>query len=183
LQEFTNWTVKTIREDRYIGSWMEERKFDWIPLVSKTLSNIIDNGKTVLVVSDEKREWFLKYILTNINKDTNSRPLLPVLDFNCISHNFKNVSSESDIELVKDMLDLAFPNGYIFWYIGKSHNKKAILPKISNNSFLWLLDEDVPNSFSMKSTDETLDMKFLQLYRLFDQTLDAVLFAQIEVDK
>jgi hypothetical protein len=183
LQEFTNWTVKTIREDKYIGSWMEERKFDWIPLVSKTISNVIDNSKTILVISDEKRDWLLKYILININKDTNLRPLLPILDFNCISHDFKNISLESNIELIRDMLDIAFPNGYIFWYIGKSHNKKAVLPKMSNNSFLWLLDENVPNSFFMKSADEALDMKFLQLYRLFDKTLNAVLFAQIAIDK
>jgi len=183
LQEFTNWTVKTIREDKYIGSWMEERKFDWIPLVSKTLLNIIESGKTVLVITDESRDWFLKYILSNINKDPNQRPLLSFLDFDCVSHNFKNVIKESDIELVQDMLDISFPNGYIFWYIGKSSNKKAILPKVSANSFLWLFDEDVTNSFVLKSTDETLDMKLLQLYRLFKKTLDAALFADIEVDK
>jgi len=183
LQEFTNWTVKTIREDKYIGSWLEERKFDWIPLVSKTLLNIIDSGKTVLVVSDEQRDWFLKYILSNINKDPNQRPLLPFFDFECAAHNFSNISKESDVELIQDMLDLSFPNGYIFWYIGKSSSKKAVLPKVTNNSFLWLFDEDVPNSFVLKSTDETLDMKLLQLYRLFNKTLDATLFAQIEVDK
>ena len=183
MQEFTNWTVKTIREDKYIGSWLEERKFDWIPLVSKTLLNIIDSGKTVLIVSDEQRNWFLKYILSNINKDPNQRPLLPFFDFECIAHNFSNISKESDIELIQDMLDLSFPNGYIFWYIGKSSSKEAVLPKVSNNSFLWLFDEDVPNSFVLNSTDETLDMKLLQLYRLFNKTLDATLFAQIEVDK
>ena len=183
MQEFTNWTVKTIRDDRYIGSWMEERKFDWIPLVAKTLTNIIDNGKTVLVITDESREWFLKYILSNINKDSNARPLLPFFDFNCIAHSFSDISYETDIEHIKDMLEISYPNGYIFWYIGKSHSKKAILPKVSHNSFLWLLDENMTNSFSLKSTDETLDMKLLQLYRLFNKTLDATLFAQIEVDK
>jgi len=183
LQEFTNWTVKTIREDRLITSWMEERKFDWIPLVSKIITNIIDNGKTVLVVTDEPRSWFLTYILSKINEDKNARPLLPFLDFACVSKNFSSISKDSDVELIKDMLDLSFPNGYIFWYIGKSHSKSAILPKVSKNSFLWLFDEDVPNSFTLKSTDETLDMKLLQLYRLFNKTLDAALFAQIEVDK
>jgi hypothetical protein len=183
LQEFTNWTVKSIREDKYIGSWMEERKFDWIPLISKTLQNVIDGGKTVLIVSDEPRSWFLKYILSNINKDGSKRPLLPFLDFECTGHNFSNIPKESDIAIIQDMLDLAFPNGYIFWYIGKGSSMKAILPKLSHNSFLWIFDEDASNSFNLRSDDETLDMKLLQLYRLFDKTLDATLFAQIEVDK
>ncbi len=183
MQEFTNWTVKTIREDRLITSWMEERKFDWIPLVSNTITNILDKGKTVLVVSDEPREWFLHYILLKINEDTSSRPLLPFLNFNDVAKMFNSMTNDRELELIKDMLEITFPNGYIFWYIGTSHNKKAILPKVSNNSFLWLLDEDVPNSFSLKSTDETLDMKLLQLYRLFDKTLSATLYAQIAVDK
>jgi hypothetical protein len=81
------------------------------------------------------------------------------------------------------MLDISFPNGYVFWYIGRSNSKKAVLPKVTNNSFLWLFDEDFQNSFNLQSSDETLDMKLMQLFRLFDKTIDATLFAEIEVDK
>lgn len=183
MQEFTNWTVKTIREDRYIGSWMEERKFDWIPIVAKTISNIIDRGKSVLVVTDDERDWFLKYVLTKVNSVSNNRPLLPFYDYDSMIKNNHKLSSEDEMELIKDMLDISFPNGYVFWYIGRSNSSKAVLPKVSNNSFLWLFDEDIANSFNLKSADETLDMKLLQLYRLFDKTLDATLFAEIEVDK
>jgi hypothetical protein len=183
LQEFTNWTVKTIREDRYIGSWMEERKFDWIPIVAKTITNIIERGKAVLVVTDDERDWFLNYVLTKVNSINNNRPLLPFYDYDGMIKNHHKLSSEDEMELIKDMLDISFPNGYVFWYIGRSNSRKAILPKVSKNSFLWLFDEDIANSFNLKSADETLDMKLLQLYRLFDKTLNATLFAQIEVDK
>jgi len=183
LQEFTNWTVKTIREDKFIGSWMEERKFDWIPIVSKTITNIIDKNKSILVVTDENRDWFLKYILSKINSKVNARPLLPFYDFNIFVQNSDKISDECEIELLRDMLDISFPNGYIFWYIGRSQSKKAILSKVSTNSFLWLFDEEFQNSFNLKSTDEALDMKLLQLYRLFDKSLNAALFAEIEVDK
>ena len=67
MQEFTNWTVQTIREDKLIGSWMEERKFDWIPIVSKIISNVIEKNKSILIVTDDDREWFLKYCLNNLN--------------------------------------------------------------------------------------------------------------------
>ncbi|MCK5294958.1 MAG: HobA family DNA replication regulator [Arcobacteraceae bacterium] len=183
MQEFTNWTVKTIREDRYIGSWMEERKFDWIPIVSKMVSNIIDKNRAVLIITDDDRDWFLTYILNKINSPKNDRPLLPFFDFNSFVQNADKLTTEDDIELVKDMLDISFPKGYIFWYIGRSQNKKATLAKVSKNSFLWLFDEDRQNSFNLNSHDEALDMKLFQLYRLFDKTLDATLFAQIEVDK
>lgn len=183
MQEFTNWTVKTIREDKYIGSWMEERKFDWIPIVAKTLTNIIDKGKSVLIVTDDERDWFLHYIFSKINSPKNNRPLLPFYDFKSMIQHTHKLTSDDDMELIKDMLEISFPNGYIFWYIGRSQSGKAILPKVSYNSFLWLFDEDAQNSFNLKSNDETLDMKLLQLYRLFDKTLEATLFSQIEVDK
>lgn len=183
MQEFTNWTVKTIREDKYIGSWMEERKFDWIPIVAKTLINIIEKGKSVLIVTDDDRDWFSQYIFTKINSIKNNRPLLPFYDFKSMIKNTHKLTSDDDMELVKDMLDISFPSGYIFWYIGRGQSSKATLPKVSYNSFLWLFDEDAQNSFNLRSNDETLDMKLLQLYRLFDKTLEATLFSQIEVDK
>lgn len=183
MQEFTNWTIKAIRENNYIGSWLEERKFDWIPLISKLVVNVLNNGKTILVVTDEKRDWFLKYILTKINSNPNARPLIPIIDFHCLSNSFNSIKTDDDITIIKDMLDLSFPNGYVFWYIGRNSDKKAILPKVLNGSFMWIFDENVPNSFVLNSSDKALDMKLLQLYILFDITLDGVLYGQIEVTK
>ena len=44
-QEFINWTIETIRNDKLLGPWLEERKFDWVPLISKAVANIIDKNK------------------------------------------------------------------------------------------------------------------------------------------
>jgi len=183
LQEFINWTVNTIREDKLVGSWLEERKYDWVPLMSQTVVNVIESGKSVLIITDNDYEWFMQYILTNINKKKLSRPLLPFFDFNSYHSNLDEIKNESDIELMKDMLDISFPNGYFFWYIGKSQSKRAILPKFSKKPLLWIMNEDLPNSFNLKTTDESLDMKLLQMYRLFDKTISAALFAQIDVMK
>jgi len=38
------------------------------------------------------------------------------------------------------------------------------------------------NSFTLKSYDEMIDIKLLQLFRLFDKTLGAALFAEVDVD-
>ncbi len=80
------------------------------------------------------------------------------------------------------MLNISFPNGYCFWYIGKSNDVRATLPKFSKNSFLWVFDEEIQDAFNLKTSDEALDMKLLQMYRLYDKTLSAALFAEINVE-
>ena len=81
------------------------------------------------------------------------------------------------------MLSISFNDNYIFWYIGRSQNSASTLAKVSKNSLLWLFDEDVPNSFSLSSSDRALDMKLLQMFRLYNKTLTSALFAQIDVEK
>jgi len=183
VQEFTNWTVDTIRSDKLLGAWLEERKFDWLPLVSQTIINIIDKNKSVLIITDDEHDWFMRYILTNINKKKLSRPYFPFYAFNSFHSNIDNIKTENDIQLIHDMLDNSFPNGYFFLYIGKSRSKRATLAKISKQPFLWLMDEELSNSFYLDSNDEALDIRLLNMYRLFNKTLDAVLCAQIDVTK
>jgi len=183
LQEFTNWTVDTIRNDKLLGAWMEERKFDWLPLVSQSITNIIDKNKSVLIITDNENEWFMQYILSHINKKKLARPYFPFYSFTSFHSNIDNIKTENDIQLIHDMLDTSFPNGYFFWYIGKSSSKRATLAKISKQPFLWLMDEELSNSFYLDSNDEALDIRLLNMYRLFDKTLDATLCAQIDVQK
>ena len=131
MQEFLNWTIKSIREDRLIGDWLEERKYDWVPLVTKSISNILDKGHSILIITDDERDWFSSYILSHINSVKLQRPLLPFYDFKSISQQINQLKTDSDIQLLKDMLSISFPNGYSFWYIGRSQNAKATIAKIS----------------------------------------------------
>ena len=182
MQEFLNWTVDTIREDRLISPWLEEKKYEWVPLVSKSIVNIFDKGCSVLIITDSERDWFLKYILSNINSQKQNRPFLPFYDFKSFYKNLDEIKSEEDISFIKDMLNISFPNGYCFWYIGKSHSTKSTLAKFSKNSFLWVFDEEIQDAFNLKSSDEALDMKLLQMFRLYNKTLSAALFAEINVE-
>ncbi len=183
MQEFLNWTIDTIREDKLVGSWLEERKYDWTPLVAKSVTNILSKEQSVLIITDNDRDWFGRYILSNINSSKNQRPLLPFYDFKSFNNNLSSLKNEHDIELLTDMLNISFPHGYYFWYIGRSNSPQAVIPKVFKKSLLWILDEKLPNSFSLKSNDEALDIKLLQMYRLYNKTLSAVLFAQIDVEK
>jgi len=183
MQEFTNWTIDTIRKENILSSWLEEKKYDWIPLVSKSIANIIDKQQSILVITDDEREWFGKYIISNINATKDHRPFLPFYDFKSFTDHIKSIKTDNDIELVKDMLNISFPNGYSFWYIGRGQSHYANIAKVSKNSFLWLFDEEIPNSFSLRSDDEWLNMKLLQMFHLYNKTISASLFAEIDVEK
>jgi hypothetical protein len=183
MQEVLNWTIDTIRQQETIDStWLEEKKFEWAPLVVKTLKSIIEKQYTLLIVTDDDRSWFGDYILNELNHKKNGRPNIPVFDFKGIYHHYDKVKSEEDIQLIDDMLDISFPNGYVFWYIGKGNSHYSVIPKYHQNSFLWLIDEDLSGSLSLKAADQNLDLKLLQIFKLFNKTLDAALFVEITLD-
>lgn len=182
LQEFLNWTVDIIREDKLLSPWLEEKKFEWAPLVSKNIINILDKSYSILIITDKEREWFLNYILSNINSSKLNRPFLPFYDFSSFYKNLDQIKSEDDISNIKDMLKISFPNGYCFWYIGKSQDNRSTLAKITKSSFLWIFDEERQGSINLKSNDDGLDMKLLQMFRLYNKTISAALFANINVE-
>ena len=104
---------------------------------------------------------------------------LPFFSLRSLYPAFDSIETNEQKQLLKDMLSLAFPNGYIFFYIGKSIDKRANLAKTDENSYMWLFDEQAQNSFTLSSSDENLDIKLLNLYKLFDKSIDAVLFAKV----
>ncbi|MDD3467110.1 MAG: HobA family DNA replication regulator, partial [Campylobacterales bacterium] len=79
-----------------------------------------------------------------------------------------------------DMLDIVFKS-YIFWYIGRGDDKLASYAKERNDSLLWIFDEQLPNSFYLKSYDEALDSKLVSMASLFDKTIDAVMFSKVKL--
>jgi len=180
MQQLLKWTLDTIREDESCFSWMEEYRYEWAPLVQSAVSQVIE-GKTVLIVTDESREWFARYIVNTINDMSKHRPLLP---FYRLADNFPQlhaIQSTEDIQLLEDMLDISYPNGYYIWYIGRGDHPHTKCSYRSQDNFLWVLDEEVQNSFALRSSDPLLDIKLLQLYKLFDTTLSAALFGDFEL--
>lgn len=180
MQAYLDWTLKTIRKGGSNLSWMEERRLEWVPLAITRLQTLLE-GYTFVLVTDSEREWFCQYILSSINKKTNNRPLLPFVSLGSFLPNVDMLRSdqEQERELLSDMLSLAFPNGYILFYVGKGNDYRSQLAKRKDDSFMWLLDERVQNSFFLSSKDRELDIKLIQLYKLMDKTIDALLFAQI----
>ncbi len=180
MQQLLKWTLDTIREEESCFSWMEEFRYEWAPLIKPAVSQILA-GKTVLIVTDESREWFGKYILNAVNDLAKQRPLLPFYPLEKCFPQLQTIHATSEIELLEDMLEISYPNGYYIWYIGRGDHPLTKLSFRNQNNFLWVLDEEVQNSFALRSADPLLDVKLLQLYKLFDATLSAVLFGDLEL--
>lgn len=180
MEEFLKWTLERIRSNEPLMNWMEERRLEWTPLVASALNNLLD-GYTFIVATDSDREWFAKYIMDNINRGKKDRPFLPFVLADSLVSNLNELKTTEQIALFEDMLNITFPNGYLFFYIGCSNNVKSKIAKRGDESFVWLMDEHIQDSFHLNSSDVNLDTKLIQMFKLFDESLDAVLFAQIDL--
>lgn len=181
MQQLLAWTLESIREEDSSFSWMEEYRYEWTPLVASAVSKIME-GQTVLVVTDDENRWYSKYIMSKINHKERNRPFLPFLPLETIFPNLKSLNSTQDLELLEDMLDIAYPNGYYMWYIGKADHQYTKFVYRSDENFLWIMDEEVQNSFKLRSSDPLLDIKLLQLFKLFNKTIEVALFGDIDVE-
>ncbi len=178
--DFTQWSLDTIREEGSSFSWLEELRFAWTPATSLALEQIL-NGKTIVLITDNKRKWLENYILSSINSEKLDRPLLPIVSIDSLYAHYNNISGGDKIDIIEDMINLSLRDDYFFWYIGSGDNKKADIAKRKDNSYLWIFDEDYVNSFNLKSYDKHLDIKLLQIYRLFDLSLNAAIFGEVDV--
>ena len=178
MQQFLKWTLEEIRKDSSMMSWMEEKRFEWVPLAASMLKNLI-SGHTVIVVTDDDRAWFCHYVLRAINNQSKDRPLLPFISLQTLYPNLYQVKTKEDIELLENLLSQLFPNGYTFFYVGKNSDIKMQIAKRKDDSFMWIMDEHLQNSFYLLSNDDSLDIKLIQLFRLLDKSIDAVLFAEV----
>lgn len=179
MQQFTKWTLETIRNEGAMLSWLEESRFEWTATVSLAVRQII-SGKTVVLVTDSDRQWFAHYIITLFNRPSMERPMIPMVRLEQIYPHYDNVTGVEMIDMLDDMLTLSFKGEYFFWYIGRGDDRHSDIAKRNDNSLLWLMDEDFQNALRLHSHDPIIDIKLLQLYRLFDTTLDAALFGDVD---
>lgn len=180
--DFFKWTLGAIRAENSM-SWMEERREEWSPLLASRLKFLLD-GRVFLMICDEKREWFLRYFLSNINKhtiDAPLRPLLPFFSLNALYPNLSSVETKEDFALLDDLLEITFSNGFVYFYIGHSDAKFAQIAKRRDDSYMWLVDAKSQNGFFISEKDEIFDAKLLSLYKLFDKSIEAVISSQVTI--
>ena len=180
MQKLLEWTLNAIRKEESDFSWMEEYRYEWSPLVESAASKILQ-GQSVLLLTDDETQWFGEYVATRVNQLQNNRPFLPFYQLKALFPNLPGIASTQDIELLEDMLDISHPNGYFIWYIGRGDHPNTKLAYRNDESFLWIIGEEMQNSFSFQGSDALLDTKLLQLFKLFNQTIDAALFGELDL--
>ena len=179
MPDFAQWSLDAIREEGGSLSWLEEYRFEWSKTTAFALEQIL-SGKTVILITDEKRKWLEHYILSSINSVLLDRPLIPIISIDSIYTHYNNLNGGEMIDMLDDMISLSYKDDYFFWYIGKGDDKRSDIAKRKDESYFWIFDEDFNNAFTLKSYDPVLDIKLLQLYRLFDASLSATMFGEVD---
>lgn len=181
MRLFDQWTLEAIRAEGAPMSWFEEQRFEWIPQIISAMDQIMQ-GRSIVLVTDHERRWFAHYILETINKKLKERPLIPIVSLDSLYPHLDKLHDSEGMDTLSNMLDISFKGEYFFWYIGKGGDeRRSDIVKRSNNGLMWMMDENYPNALALRSYDSHIDIKLLQLYRLFDRTLAGVLYGEIDV--
>ena len=178
--DFSEWTLKAIREEGSCFSWMEEYRFNWIPQAKNAILKIIE-GQSVIIVTDKKYRWLSNYIINRINQLENNRPFIPVYTIESLFPKIKSLQNSSEMDYLYDMLDISFANGYFFWYIGDgkhTHFEHILQDKAS---LIWQLNHEIEGIFTLNRNDKDADIKLIQAFKLFEKAIDAALIGEIEI--
>ena len=175
------WTLEAIRQEDSSFSWMEECRYDWVPIIQSAVKKILE-GQSVLVLTDEPRAWYARYIQGKINSSYCERPFLPVYTLKSMFPSLDKLGNTEELDLLEDMLDISYPNGYFIWYIGSADSVYTKFAFRSDENLLWIIDGDVPNSFYLREGSTALDIKLIQIFKLFNKTIDASLFAELTLE-
>ncbi len=177
--DFAQWSLDAIREEGSSLSWLEEQRFEWSKTTAYALEQVLE-GKSIILITDEKRNWLEQYILSSLNSESPNRPLIPIVSIDALFVHYGSISGGEMIDVVDDMISLSHKDDYFFWYIGKGDDKRSDIAKRKDNSYFWMFDEDFNDAFTLKSYDKHLDIKLLQLYKLFDASLNATMFGEVD---
>ena len=180
MTDFSQWSLDVIRSEGGSLSWLEEDRFDWSKTTAFALEQILE-GKTIILITDEKRKWFEKYIIDTLNAEMMDRPIIPIYSIDALYPHFNSVKNSEMVDMINDTIAQSFQDNFFFWYIGKGDIKRSDIAKRKDGSYFWIFDEDFNNAFRLKSYDSHLDIKLLQLYKLFDTSLNGAMFGEVDV--
>ena len=175
--DLNRFVMDLIRKKNY--KWLEERRLDFVPLLSVFLQQVLD-GKSVLIITDEKRKWYGEYLINKINNFSEFKPqFFPFYILENLVPQIHIAKHPEDFDMIEDMLNVSF-NEYIFWYIGQETSLLKFARR-RPESFYWIMDNDLSKNFYLKSTDTFLDNKLLHLGDIVNDSLNAAVFGEVEI--
>jgi len=176
--DLNQFTLKLIRDKNI--RWMEEKRLEWIPLISNFISNVLD-GKSVFLITDYKRRWFGSYVINKLNNFQDFKPsFIPIYDLNILVPQLEYAKTDDHYAMIEDMLNISFNENFIFWYVGVE-TPQLKFARSKPESFFWIMDMDLHKNFFLKSIDENLDKKLIDLAYLVNESLKASIFGEIEI--
>jgi len=175
--DLNRFVMDLIRKKNY--KWMEERRLDFVPLLSVFLNQILD-AKNVLIVTDPQRKWYGDYLINKINNYNEFKPqFFPFFILENVVPQINTAKHPEQFDMIEDMLDVSFER-YIFWYIGQE-TPLLKFTRRKPDSFYWIMDNDLSKNFYLKSTDPFLDNKLINLADIVNESLNAAVFAEVEI--
>ena len=185
MKNLSEWMLTTIREENnkilLNSDWLEFDRFEWEGLLSRVISFLLNEG-TFLLCTDEKYDWFARYISINLNRIGENRPLIPVFLLKEILPNIAQFNASQNINVIHDMLSLGFRK-YAFWYVGNTNNPMGQLALSKpQDSFFWIFDESIQSALRLDSKDSMIDYKLIQMYKIFEKALFGVIFGDIVIE-
>jgi len=180
MKSFSSWMVETIRQNHLIG-WMEEKRFELVAQIALSIKNIVD-GKTIILITDKKRDWFYRYALKKLNPSTFDRPLFPVVGFESLYMSIESIDDEEKIMILDDMLSSIFENGYSYFYVGSGDDKISDIARSRRDSMLWSFDKRESGAIYLDSLDNRSDIKLMELLDIYNSAIEATLFGDIDLE-
>jgi len=109
--DLNRFVMDLIRKKNY--KWMEERRLDFVPLLSVFLNQVLD-AKNVLIVTDYSRKWYAEYLINKINNYNEFKPqFFPFFILENVVPQINLAKHPEQFDMIEDMLDVSFEN-YIF---------------------------------------------------------------------
>jgi len=180
MKSLSLWMIEFIRGGDYLG-WMEEKRFELVPQIALSLKNIVDE-KTIVLVTDKKREWFYRYALSRLNPSTFERPLIPIVGIESLFMDIDTLDNKEKIDILDDMLGTIFDKGFSYFYVGDGDDKRVNIAKSKRDSMLWFFDKRESGALYLDSKESRADIKLLELLGLYESSIEATLFGDIDLE-
>ena len=181
--DFRSWLLETMRLE--YKKWANDR--EWLEidraLFADTMLGAIKHivrGGTLLLATDERREWFGTYALSRFYYSGTHRPLLPIFSLNRLLGTELSIQ-KSSIDNISNMLDIAYGD-YMFWYVGQPESKLADLCISKEYGLFWVLGGGIKGAFSLNPSDEFLDYKLIEMLKLFEAAIYESMLNRIIVE-
>lgn len=176
MRDIFKWGIEFTQKNKNLD-WFEIKRESFMPLLAINLHHLL-NGKVFIILSDDDRAWFCDYFIYKINY-SQTRPIFPFFKLNALYPKFTNTTPKEQIALICDMLNIVFDDNIVCFYIGKTGTGSYALTKNFENNFLWIIDDTIENSFYLSSKGENLDNQLIELTKIFDSAINAVLFEEV----